>query len=202
MPAAGCSGAYITLGTWWRAATSSSTPSTSHALTSTLALVSELWTVPQCRQLSSMAGCQHCGWHTVQASGSCGSEGGRLFKSALWVSGDCPAGRQAEILYFCSSWRGSWCGWGAAIPQDLLQQDGGQPGRPSVSSMLQASKSSSLTVRTVQVEGGQPVVWPSTLHHKAPAASGGQHRWASTLANWSNGTATKRSITQSLRHKT
>jgi hypothetical protein len=80
------------------------------------------------------------------------SLGGALCKSALRVSGCGLAGRQAKLLYTFTTWRGSWSGGRAAGGGHFLSQDGRQPSQLSKHAAGRY-KSSSLTVRTVQVEG-------------------------------------------------
>jgi hypothetical protein len=79
-----------------------------------------------------------------------------------------------------SSWSGSWRGRCAASCRHLLLQDGGEPGQlyyhaeASCTSMLQATKSSSLTVKTVQVEGGSAYFACGMWHCQAPSVTGRQ----------------------------
>ena len=112
-------------------------------LTYALARVSEPWTARQTRQLSyvaeytsdirHIAGAANVVADTLSrppghAAGGEASLGGDLCKSALRVSGRSPAGRQAELLYTFTSWRGSERGRRATGYRGVLPQDGGQPG--------------------------------------------------------------------------
>jgi hypothetical protein len=104
---------------------------------------------------SHRRGSQRGGRHSLQAARACGggeaSLGGNLCKSDLRVSVCSFAGRQAILLSTFTTWHGGWRGRRAAGCGHLLPQMAAN--QVSCPSTLQAAKSSSLSVRTVQVEG-------------------------------------------------